>query len=114
MSAGQEMRVDQLRAGLVLANDVFDAHGHMLICHGSVLTDVLIRLFAARNIAIVTVEAADSETLQAEALAKQQLAEKALRHRFRQLESDPQAQCLLQVLLDYFTGGSSHGPNKSG
>ncbi len=108
--AGQHIALDQAAPGMVLAADLLDSHGAVLLPRGAALTDATLASLRRRGVAHCTVEpaapagaadaAADAAARAARARQReQQLAR--LQHLFRHCAGHEANATLLQLLTDY-------------
>ncbi|MBA5686761.1 hypothetical protein [Rugamonas apoptosis] len=105
--------IDQAAAGMILADDLLDAHGAVLLPHGATLTDATLASLRRRGVGHCTVEHAacgeDADGAQALSSQAGQAARAALRerqlarlqHLFRHSAGYEANATLLQLLTDY-------------
>lgn len=105
--------IDQAAAGMVLAADLLDAHGAVLLPHGATLTDATLASLRRRGVDHCTVEpaadAADADGAPSPSALAEQAARAALRerqlarlqHLFRHSAGYEANAMLLQLLTDY-------------
>ncbi|HEU4843214.1 MAG TPA: hypothetical protein VFT05_03020 [Burkholderiaceae bacterium] len=105
--AGQRIALDQAAAGMVLAADLLDGHGAVLLPRGAALTDATLASLRRRGVASCTVEPAAPAGATADEAARaararqreQQLAR--LQQLFRHCAGHEANATLLQLLTDY-------------
>lgn len=108
--AGQHIALAQAAPGMVLAADLLDGHGAVLLPRGATLTDAALASLRRRGVAHCTVEPAAADAAvdaEADAAARaararqreQQLAR--LQHLFRHCAGQEANATLLQLLTDY-------------
>lgn len=100
MQVKQQLRLNEVEPGQVLATDVCDLHGNCLISAGQTLSKEICTSLQRRHIEIVTVwqEQSYSKT---EIIAQQVAIKAQLAHRFRQMLDNPEMRHLHGLLLNW-------------
>lgn len=99
--------IGQAAAGMVLARDLLDQHGAVLLPQGAVLTDASLASLRRRGVDHCTIERAeasdhaDGAAVQAARTAARERQLARLRHLFRHSAEHEANATLLQLLTDY-------------
>lgn len=100
MKKTQEVDINDVHAGAVLAADVVDGDGRVLMSAGAALSDAALTSLRRREIVSVTVELV--EELDAAALAARRVRlENQLARLFRHAGEDTETRALQQAVLAY-------------
>ncbi|MES2740281.1 MAG: hypothetical protein V4754_04945 [Pseudomonadota bacterium] len=107
MSAlGEPIDIDDARAGMILACDLSDAHGTVLLPGGASLTDATLSSLRRRGIASVSVLMAAAPPDSAALAAERARCRLRLDRLFRHSGTEQAGPALLQLLLDYRQHGT--------
>ena len=102
ISVKQTIALDAAQAGMVLAVDLRDGHGNLLLPQGGVLTDAMLQALQRHGVVSLEIVGEAKEVVIDEA---QQEAEKArLKHRFRLAGNDIPVLTLYHAMLHYRLG----------
>jgi mono/diheme cytochrome c family protein len=104
MKTSKRLPLDQLEAGMMLAQDVCDASGGRLLAEGAELSDATIASLGRRGVEHVMI--AFEETLSPEQIAaRASQIRTRLEYLFRQAGNDPMLLKLRATLLQYRLAG---------
>ena len=98
----QHLPVEQVEAGMILSDELLDAHGHVLLPQGTVLTESMLALMPRHGIATLPIAAAEQPSAAEQAADReQQLAR--ITHLFRQNEPDSDSDWATALLRRFVT-----------
>lgn len=98
----QHLPVEQVEAGMILSDELLDAHGHVLLPQGTVLTESMLALMPRHGIATLPIAAAEQPSAAEQAADReQQLARIA--HLFRQNDPDSDSDWATALLRRFVT-----------
>lgn len=105
-AAGQRIALDDARAGMVLAGDLVDAHGGVLLPGGATLTEANLNSLRRRGVEACDVVGAAAEAPDPAALALRRTQQlQRLQRLFRKHGDDEATATLLQLLTTYRQNG---------
>lgn len=107
----QHLPLEQVRPGMILSDVLLDAHGHVLLPQGAVLTENMLALMPRHGIDMLPIQAPPPSP---EAIAAQQAADRErLDYLFRKHDPDDPADAATTLLRSYVsnyrlgTGGAA-------
>lgn len=100
MKTVSTLPIDQIQAGMHLADDVRDAGGHVLVPRGTEISESLLASLQRREIPELSVEFVVTENPAARE-ARRQLLSAQLDQRFRLAGDTPEIALVRQAILDF-------------
>ena len=102
MDRYKQLDLDDVAAGMVLSEDVLDAHGGILLPQQTVLTEAL--LTSLRRCGIDTVQVVNQDISEQDWQAERERLQQRLSRLFRNSRGDGAAAALLQQVTEYRVG----------